>query len=164
MNYTEQIYERGKALQDEFQKAQKALSAVRLHATLLDAAQALVDVERPGETVTEIAISTNTAQKVSETLKEAEAELRRVRAELSLANAALQESLEKAQPEKDPEPERKTIYRIGYQCADGSAAVEGFLAYPRKLTYDTLAEAMDEVARLRNEGRNSYFVVQKNEA
>lgn len=133
MNYTEKVNEQEKAITELYEKAQKSLSKVRLQATLYDTAQAILDIERPGEEVAEIVIGTNTAMPLSETLKKTDEAL--AEAEAALENAKKQ-------------PATKTVYTIRY-CTLGGEVSTAPLANPRKIDHDTIESAFEELNYLR---------------
>lgn len=72
MSFNSQLNEQEKKLQDMYEDAKQRLAAYRLQATLYDTAQALIDRGRPGETVAEIIINTNSATPVKELLEKAD--------------------------------------------------------------------------------------------
>lgn len=146
MSYTDKVNEQEKEVAAAYEKAQKALSHIRLQATLTDTAQAILDIERPGETVAEIIISTNTAKPASEVLTEA---------------AAVIDNAKK-------EPPKKTVYRVMFGMSTGG----GFTTWPtaelspERNTFTTIGEAV-VMARKYNEllnvnpGNDFYYVLAK---
>lgn len=147
MNFTEQVNEQEKEITGLYEKAQKAFSALRLKATLYDTAQAILNLVRPGETVTEIVISTNTAKPLADVLAEAE---------------AVVENSKK-------QPAKKTVYVVMYAAVELGVAF--FKTWPSAEIKPNEFSTLEEAAKVAREkqtknsvwGDNDFYFVSAKE-